>query len=92
MNRNINIKDLEFRQDYLSASGNTAISSTGTLFKIGDKVKHVGDKYNLTGIIHRFEVNTKTYDVIAVVVLNDDGWEVRGRISFLYHLENNRDE
>lgn len=81
MNRNINQNDLEieFKQDYLNLDETIAISAEGTIFKIGDTVKHEGANENETAIITHFSKDLKSYDVIAHT---SRGF---GRISFMYH-------
>ena len=56
MNRNINQNDLEieFKQDYLNLDETVAISAEGTIFKIGDTVKHEGANENEIAIITHF--------------------------------------
>ncbi len=77
--RNIIISKVEFKQDYINIDQNVAISSEGTVFKIGDKVFHEGDSGDNIGIIEKFIINKITNDVMAYTT------EGIGRISFLYH-------
>lgn len=82
MNRNINQEEIEieFKQDYLNLDETVAISSEGTIFKVGDTVKHEGSEdKDETSIILKFSKDMDSYDVIAHT---DKGV---GRISFMYH-------
>jgi len=82
MNRNINqdYLETEFKQDYLNLDETVAISAEGTIFKIGDIVKHDGsENKEETAIISHFSKDLKSYDVIAHT---NRGF---GRISFIYH-------
>lgn len=84
-------KEVKNRKDFLSVDSLTAISSEGDVFNVGDVVCYTGDDEDVTGTIQGFMLNKNTYDVQAIVELKN-GWEVRGRISFLYHAENNKNE
>lgn len=81
MNRNIDQSRLEteFKQDYLNLDETVAISAEGTIFKIGDTVKHDGADENESATISHFSKDFKSYDVIAHT---NKGF---ARISFLYH-------
>lgn len=81
MNRNIIQDNLEteFKQDYLNLDETVAISAEGTIFKIGDTVKHEGADNTETAIISHFSKDFKSYDIIAHT---NKGF---GRISFMYH-------
>ena len=71
--------DIEFKQDYLSLDETVAISAEGTIFKVGDIVKHEGVDEKETATISHFSKDFKSYDVIAHT---NRGF---GRISFMYH-------
>lgn len=82
MGRNINNNNLntEFKQDYLNLDETVAISAEGTIFKIGDTVKHEGtEDKNESATITHFSKDLKSFDVIAHT---ERGF---GRISFMYH-------
>lgn len=81
MERNINQENLEieFKQDYLNIDETVAISAEGTIFKVGDVVKHEGADENESATISYFSKDFKSYDVIAHT---EKGF---GRISFMYH-------
>ena len=73
--------DVEFRQDYLNIAKDTAISSEGVIFKIGDTVGHEGAEEGEVAIISGFIIDKDSYDIIA------DTSKGFGRISFMYHPE-----
>lgn len=77
--------DVEFRQDYLNISKDTAISSEGVIFKIGDTVGHEGAEEGEVASITGFRIDTESYDIIA------DTSRGFGRISFMYHPQQNLD-
>lgn len=76
-NRNIEL-DLEFRKDFLSVDGQTAISSHGSIFTVGDIVGHEGASDKERAEIKSFTLNTETMDVIAHTERGE------GRIVYLY--------
>ena len=82
MERQINQDNLdtEFKQDYLNLDETVAISAEGTIFKVGDVVKHDGsENKDETATISKFTKDLESYDVIAHT---NRGF---GRISFMYH-------
>lgn len=76
--------EVKNKKDFLSVDKQTAISSEGDIFNIGDKVWHEGDKETQIGIITAFFEYQETADIFALAKLQN-GREVRGRISFLNH-------
>lgn len=82
MKRQINQENLytEFKQDYMNLDKTVAISSEGTIFKIGDVVKHEGsENKDETATISKF---TKDLEGLDVIAHTERGF---GRISFMYH-------
>jgi hypothetical protein len=74
-------KDLsvDIKQDYLNVDNTVAISSEGSIFKVGDTVYHEGSEIvGEVGIIEKLYWDKDTCDVMAKT---DKGI---GRISFLY--------
>ena len=69
--------EVKIRKDYLSVDKETAISSEGEIFSIGDKVKHESQGEEIA-TIESFSLNEETMDVIAQTNLGT------ARISFLY--------
>lgn len=78
-NREIQIKDPNLRQDYISMDHKTAISSEGVIFKIGDEVKHEGESEDETAFIKGFRLDYDSNDIVAETTRG------HARISFLYH-------
>lgn len=74
----IEFENVDDRQDYMSIDKNTAISSEGDIFHVGDIVFHEGANDDESAEILSFYINEETYDIIAVTTKGD------ARISFLY--------
>jgi hypothetical protein len=76
--RDVVIKQIKYRKDYLSADKKTALSAEGSFFEVGDIVKHEGAPEDEVAQIITFSINWETQDIIAHTSRGE------ARISYLY--------
>ena len=68
MENKINLP-LEFRKDFLSADGLTAISGLGHIFNVGDVVTHINNNSDEKAIIQKFGKDLRFNEIYAVTDL-----------------------